>query len=319
MKSLISTVVAVAVVVSLFAMPDATRAQTSGEGQPAPGAPAGPAPAASPAPEPSTLPAPDPAAPPDTSAQPAPDPAAQPPEPSTAVAPTPAASEDPSPEEPAADEVVVHEERDDDPPGRWDDGHRGLPSFWAGFGRNVVYVLNRKDGDLRVRGRVRLVHVKGDRAEPVNAAFAYSSCTDCQSFAVALEIALVSPHASVIAPQNRARAVNYQCTRCVTFARALQYVYAVEDPDQVPDNVNRLIREMERELRDIRRDRGITPGQANARVSAVIAQFVELNTVLRDELAQTEDVTSPDATPAPDPAAAPAAPEPVPAPSPSAP
>lgn len=284
MKSLISTVVALAIVLGgLLAMPEGSRAQTPGEGQPAPGTPA---PSASPAPE--------------TAAQPAP---------------TPAASEDAAPEDPAADEVVVREERDDDHPGLGGDGDRGRPGFWSWFGRNVVFVLNRQDGDLRVRGRVRLVHVNGDRAEPVNAAFAYSSCTDCQSYAVALEIALISPDASVIAPQNRARAINYECTRCVTFARAIQYVYAVDDPDQMPDNVGRLVRDMERELRDISRDRRITPAEADARVSAVIAQFQELNAYLRDELVQTEEVTSPGATPA----GMPTEPAPPPMPSPAAP
>src|SRR5688572_9896952 len=132
MKSLISTVLAIAVLLTgLLAVPESTSAQTSGEGQPAPGAPPGPAPAASPAP--------------DTAAQPAP---------------TPAASEDAAPEDPVADEVVVREERDDDHRGRGDDGERSHPNFWFWFGRNVVFVLNRSDGDLRVRGRVRLIRVK---------------------------------------------------------------------------------------------------------------------------------------------------------------
>ena len=294
MKSLISIVVAIAVLASgLLAAPETTRAQTSGESEPAPGAPTDPQPAASPAPE--------------TAAQPVP---------------TPSADEDALPEDPTLDEVVVREERDDDPRW-WDRDERG---FWSGQGRNIAFVLNRSDGKMRFRSRVRLVHIKGDRAEPVNAAFAYSSCTDCQSFAVALEIALISPNASVVAPQNRARAINYECTRCVTVARALQYVYAIEDPDQVPDNVRRLMNEMERELREIGRDRSLSPGQANERVNAVIAQFQELNASLQDDLARTEEVTSPGATPADalpaEPAAAPPtepAPDPMPSPAPTAP
>jgi putative peptide zinc metalloprotease protein len=295
MKSLLSTALVMAIVVAgLVVTPEATRAQSSGDGQPAPGAPA---PAPSPAPEPGTSPGEEAGAPPAPASGPSVDPAA-----GAQAAPTPAAQEDAVPEDPVADEVVVRSERDDDQRGR---GDHGPPNFWSWFGRNVVFVLNRQDGDLRVRGRVRLVHIKGDRAEPVNAAFAYSSCTDCQSYAVALEIALISPNASVIAPQNRARAINYECTRCVTFARALQYVYAVDDPDQVPDNVGRLVREMERELRDISRDRRITPTEANERVTAVIVQFQDLNTVLRDELVGTEDVTTPGASPL-DPSAVPA-------------
>ena len=295
MKSLLSTALALAIVVAgLVAAPAATRAQTPGDGSPSPGAPA---PAPSPAPEPGTTPGQGAGAPPASESPPsaAPSTGAQ-------SAPAPAAQEDAVPEDATADEVVVRSERDDDQRGQ---GAHSQPNVWSWFGRNVVFVLNRKDGDLRVRGRVRLVHVKGDRAEPVNAAFAYSSCTDCQSYAVALEIALVSPNASVIAPQNQARALNYECTRCVTLARAIQYVYAVDDPDMVPDNVGRLVREMERELRDVSRDRRITPAQADARVSAVIAQFQDLNTVIRDELVGTEDVTTPGATSA-DPSAAPA-------------
>lgn len=213
------------------------------------------------------------------------------PEPSTpATVPTPSAAEDVQPEEPITDDVIVREEAVSPEA----DGRQG-----AGFGpgRNIVSVLNRSDGRMRMRSRVRLVHINGERAEPVNAAFAYASCTDCQTFAVALEVALISPSASVIAPQNRARAVNYECTRCVTVARALQYAYVVEDPQQVPENVRRLLHEMERELREIGQTRGITPGEANARVSAVIAQFQELNVNLRDELAQSDETTSPGAPP----------------------
>jgi len=273
MKTLLSTAIAVTLVVAgLVAAPEPTRAQSTGDGQPASGTP--------------TVPSPSEAPTPGTAAQPAP---------------TPAAEEDAAPEDAAADDVVVREEHEGDEYG-----------FGGGAGRNVVYVLNRSDGRTRMRSRIRLVHVKGDRAEPVNAAFTYASCTDCQSFAVALEIALVAPNASVIAPQNRARAINYECTRCVTVARALQYVYAVDDPDQIPDNVNRLTHDMEKELRDIERDRNVTPADASARISAVIAQFQDLNASLQDEIVQTEDVTSPGATPV----AAPSS-EPLPAPMPS--
>jgi putative peptide zinc metalloprotease protein len=233
----------------------------------------------------------------------APDPAA--------TAPTPSAAEDPQPDDPLADEIVVREEAISPEA----DDRRG-----AGFGpgRNVVSVLNRSDGRMRMRSRVRLVHINGERAEPVNAAFAYASCTDCQTFAVALEIALISPSASVIAPQNRARAINYECTRCVTVARALQYAYVVDDPQQVPDNVRRLLREMEAELREIGRTRDITPAEANGRISAVLARFQELNVHLRDELAQSDEPTSPGAPPPAEAVPAPTEPQVQPASQPTA-
>jgi hypothetical protein len=278
MKSLISTVVGVAIVAAgLLAVPGSTRAQTAGDGQAA-------------TPTPTTPPAADPAAP---------TPAGLP-VPSASI---PAADDDPAPEDPAADVLIVREERIE----------VGEPGFGPNAGRNVAHVRNRSDGSRRFRARIRLVRAPGDRVEPVNAAIAHASCTDCETFAVALEIALISPSASVIVPRNIAQPINYRCTRCVTVARAMQYVYGVEDPDQVPDNVRRLLQAMETELRAIGQDPSVTATQANARIDAVFGQFTELNSALQDHLAEAHEETSPGAGPDAVPAA-PVAPVPMPSP-----
>jgi hypothetical protein len=206
----------------------------------------------------------------------------------------PSDEEDASPDDPVADDLTVRRGRDDerDSSGQFHGSSRG---------NNIVLVRNRADNKMRMRSRIRLVEIHGDRAEPLNGAFAYASCTGCQTFAVALEIALVSPHASIIAPQNRAHALNYECTDCVTVARALQYVLVLDDPSQVPDNVERLLREMERELRAISGERDISPQQANDRIDAVILQFTELAEHLTDQRDATEERTSPGAMPPADP------------------
>lgn len=179
-----------------------------------------------------------------------------------------------------ADEVEYEENRGD-----------GAP-------RNVVEVRNRSDGRLRVRGRIELNRIEGAYAEPINQALAYSSCTDCQTIAVALQLNLISRTADYVAPRNTAEAVNYECTRCRTFARALQYTFSVDDPEESYEDIDRLIREMERELRQIRRERDITATEAAARVNAVIGRFQSLAAGLDDRLAETEEPTSPGA-PAP--------------------
>ena len=224
----------------------------------------------------------------------------------------PAADEDPLPDEATVDEVTVRREREDRE--EWQAGERHP----GGGGDNVVMVRNHSDGKMRIRGRIRLAELHGSRAEPINAAMAYSSCTDCQTFAVALEIALIAPGAATIAPENRARALNYECTRCVTVARALQYVFVVDDPSIVPDNIERLMRDMESEIRAIGRERDISANQANARIDAVVVRFQELGSGLQDQLDQSDAPTTPGA-PAPSaPSTAPAAPiVPVPSPSPS--
>jgi putative peptide zinc metalloprotease protein len=229
------------------------------------------------------------------------------PAPPPSVTPTlPPSDEDTGPDDEASDDVVVRREREDRE--EW----RGGQHRPGDGGNNVVTVRNHSDGKMRVRGRIRLAELHGSRAEPINAAFAYASCTDCETFAVALEIALIAPGATTIAPENHARAINYQCERCATVARALQYAFVVDDPSIVPDNVNRLMNDMERELRAIGRDRDISANDANARVNAVIAQFQDLAAGLQDQIDQTSEPTSAGA-PAP---TVPAVPAPSPSPAP---
>ena len=168
--------------------------------------------------------------------------------------------------------------------------------------KNVVQVRNRTNGRLRVRGNIQLNRIRGSRVEPVNLALAYNeACVDCRSIAVALQVNLITRSAATIVPENRAYGVNVgspeqPCTRCVAVARAIQYVYSVDDPSEVPDEARELITEMDRELRAIHADRTITLQEAQLRVNAVIARFRTLPQLLLDE--QDEQETADDGEPA---------------------
>lgn len=149
--------------------------------------------------------------------------------------------------------------------------------------RNEVRVENRTDRRLMVRGNVQLNQIPGDVAEPVNLAYATSSCTDCQTIAVALQINLIGKTATRIAPQNVAVALNVECTRCVTVARAIQYTYQVDDPKEEPEDVKDLIREMDRTLNELAAgDKQLTLAEAETRINAVIGQFRLLAASLDD-------------------------------------
>jgi hypothetical protein len=167
----------------------------------------------------------------------------------------------------------------------------------GGGARNLVQIQNRTDGRLRVRGNIQLNRILAPSVEPVNLALALGSCTDCQTFAVALQLDLISRTASQIAPQNAAVAVNVDCTRCVTVARAFQYVYQVDDPTQVPGETSELIRAMDHELQAIHSDGNVTLSDAEARINAVIAQFTTLAESLDDKRAEETRPTSPDMGP----------------------
>jgi putative peptide zinc metalloprotease protein len=162
--------------------------------------------------------------------------------------------------------------------------------------KNVVRLVNKQDARLRIKGNIELNRISSGTAQPSNIAFAYASCTDCDTLSVALQIDLVSRSANVVSPENAAIALNYQCTRCYTRAWALQYVISVDDPRVVPDDVSRLIKAMDREMNDIRADKSITVEQAIGRIEAVVAEFKSHADDLRVQTSDRTDTTTPGAT-----------------------
>ncbi len=172
-------------------------------------------------------------------------------------------------------------------------------------GKNVVKVINQQDNELKVDGSIQVNHIPGDNVAPVNYAYGYSSCTDCQTFAVALQINLISKTATSIRPQNTAIALNYQCTRCDTVAQALQSTYQVDDPTKLPNNVASLVKDMNDQLKDLRQEHNLTAAQAESRITAVIVQFKGLAQSLNNQRKEDKATTNPAAKPVPSPSPTP--------------
>ena len=172
----------------------------------------------------------------------------------------------------------------------------GFPA--AGGGNNIVQIINHADGHFRMDGKVKLNQIPGPNAGPKNEAFAYSSCTNCDTMAVALEINLISTSARNIQPFNKAFAVNYQCTNCVTYARAIQYDIQVADPTQVPSDVRELMRQMNATMDHIKTSHESFL-QALADVNAVIGEFNQLGMYLTDKQDMATDPTTLGASPMP--------------------
>ena len=160
-----------------------------------------------------------------------------------------------------------------------------------------MQVINQTNNRVRANGRMQGKLKHGGNIRPTNQAFAYSSCTGCQTYAVALQIVVYRQSASVVAPVNEALAINYHCTGCNTVARALQYVIPTANPDELPPSVQRLSRQVSREIRSIQSTPGITPAEGDARVNAVIGQFQNLAQNLNDKHSETRDEDSPNASP----------------------
>jgi putative peptide zinc metalloprotease protein len=185
-----------------------------------------------------------------------------------------------------------------------------IPGFPAAGGAdNIVQVINHTDRAFKSGGRDKVSQINGPNVGPKNQAFAFSSCTNCSTVAIALQIVLRNANANNVQPQNAAVAVNYQCTGCVTCAIAIQDVIPVADPTQIPVEVRQQATHIDAELRDLQASAtgagyaftcpGITD-YANAVVLGQLQTLAGAIDVKRDvQTAPTTPGASPMASPSP--------------------
>jgi putative peptide zinc metalloprotease protein len=191
------------------------------------------------------------------------------------------------------------------------------PGKRGGGPSNRVTVHNEENGRFRTRASLDYAAVKGPSVAPENFATAEATCTDCQTIAIAGQIVIYERGASSVTPRNIAKAVNTRCTRCVTIALAYQYLIPVDDVDNAPDNARRLVREMDREFKEIEKIRSIsetTPEYVEARINDILNRFQEYAQYLyktRDEQRVGDGTATPtpteSATASPTPEASPTA------------
>jgi putative peptide zinc metalloprotease protein len=105
-------------------------------------------------------------------------------------------------------------------------------------GDNRAESFNTTDRSVAYDVAIAMVWVTGEN--PVlntNAAYAYASCVDCVTVAVAFQVVVIVGYADVIVPQNLAAAANYECFECITAAIASQLVVTVDSMPGVEDQV----------------------------------------------------------------------------------
>lgn len=122
----------------------------------------------------------------------------------------------------------------------------GLPA--AGGAVNIVQVSNTTNNDLDAKAKDQLSEIGGPDVAPQNVALALSSCIDCTTVAVAVQIVLVKSNPPNFQPHNSAVAVNAGCTGCTTCAIALQQVIQVSDPTVVPASVRQEAAQVHQEV-----------------------------------------------------------------------
>jgi putative peptide zinc metalloprotease protein len=104
-----------------------------------------------------------------------------------------------------------------------------------GPGDNQVLAINTINGTALYEAAFAMVWVTDDSdAMNVNEAQAYASCLSCTAVAVAYQVVFVIDNDdaddNVVAPQNLAGALNYECVNCLTYALARQLFITLDEP-----------------------------------------------------------------------------------------
>lgn len=102
-------------------------------------------------------------------------------------------------------------------------------------GDTQALAINTRDGTAVYEAAFALVWVIDNTdAMNVNEAQAYASCTSCTAVAVAYQVVFVidsdDADDNVVAPQNLAGALNYECANCLTYALARQLFVTLDEP-----------------------------------------------------------------------------------------
>jgi putative peptide zinc metalloprotease protein len=116
-----------------------------------------------------------------------------------------------------------------------------------GEGDNQALAVNTEDGSVAYDVSFALVWADEDTALNTNEAYAFASCRDCRTVAVAFQVVLLVGSVDVVVPQNLAAAVNYACIECVTYALATQLVVSL--PGELSDEATRELEAIWAELR----------------------------------------------------------------------
>ncbi len=92
---------------------------------------------------------------------------------------------------------------------------------------NIAVATTEVDGAKAFDFQWSLDRQKGGVVDHRNIANAAARCTGCRATAIAFQVVLATGSPSSVTPHNQAVAINDQCTQCVVYAGARQFVRVV--------------------------------------------------------------------------------------------
>ncbi len=142
---------------------------------------------------------------------------------------------------------------------------------------NGAVAINEQDGSSEIDVAFDIRRVLDGIVDQTNAAVAYSSCQECQTIAIAIQVVLVNNGpVEVLTPENLAVAINEGCLTCVTVALAYQFVLGEPTKLRFTGEAQRRLTEIARALRELES----SGGSAQEAVDEVNRIMTDLGDVL---------------------------------------
>jgi putative peptide zinc metalloprotease protein len=145
---------------------------------------------------------------------------------------------------------------------------------------NIAVATTEQDGTRAFDFAWSLRRQRGGVVDHRNIANAAARCSDCRATAIAFQVVLATGSPSPVTPRNQAVAINDQCTRCVVYAGARQFVRVVAGEARFTGKGLATLFDVRRDLRALEgQDLGVA-----ALTAAVEAQEARVVQVLTDEV-----------------------------------
>ena len=143
---------------------------------------------------------------------------------------------------------------------------------------NSAVAVNTRDNSFMFQFAFKVSRAGGNTVDASNAAAAVSSCSYCETVAVAIQVVLVTGSPNTFTPTNVAIAYNQDCYECVSLADAFQFVFGTgARPAHLTPEGNRRLAEIRQEYEQLRHS-GLPPDQLQARIGELAQQVYDVFT-----------------------------------------
>lgn len=149
---------------------------------------------------------------------------------------------------------------------------------------NIAVAVTERDGGRAFDFAWEVIRQRRGTVDSRNVANAAARCVDCRATAIAFQVVLAW-NTDGVTPRNQAVAINDQCTRCVVYAGARQFVRVVSGPSRFTGAGRATLADVRNELRAIE-GRDLT---VDEQIAIVEAQEARVLRVLLEEVVAKND------------------------------